>query len=164
VAELDDVDRGILHQLQIDARNQTAQGIADRVGVSPTTVRNRIERLEDEGVIEGYVPKIDYEVANLPLQILFVCTADPIERTDLVEKVLDVQGVIEVREVLTGHRNLHIEAIGVSTADITRITDAIHGLGLSVESSEIMRQRRIQPFNHFHLTPRDARDDEQSEG
>jgi DNA-binding Lrp family transcriptional regulator len=122
-----------------------------------------MKRLEDEGVIEGYVPTINYETANLPLQILFVCTADPRTRSDMVEKVLDIQGVIEVREMLTGRRNLYIEAIGLSTRDISRITDTVHELGLSVESSEIVRQRRIQPFNHFHLTPHDGAGDEHSE-
>jgi len=30
------------------------------------------------------------------------------------------------------------------------MTDAIHELGLQIESSEILKQRRTQPFNHFH--------------
>jgi DNA-binding Lrp family transcriptional regulator len=49
--ELDDVDRGILYELQREARNTTAQEIADLVGVSPGAVRNRIERLEAGGVV-----------------------------------------------------------------------------------------------------------------
>ncbi|WP_129113611.1 Lrp/AsnC family transcriptional regulator [Halegenticoccus tardaugens] len=163
MVELDDVDRGVLHELQVDARKKTAQEIADKVGVSASTVRNRIEHLENEGVIEGYYPKIDYEKATLPLQILFVCTADPIERTSMVEDVLGVQGVIDVREMLTGHRNLYVEVIGTSTEDITRITDAIHALGLEIESSEIMRQRRVQPFNHFYLSADHTSETEQSD-
>jgi DNA-binding Lrp family transcriptional regulator len=75
MVELDNVDRGILHELQVDARNRTAQEIADKVDVSASTVRNRIEELEADGIIEGYHPKIDYEAADLPLQILFVCSA-----------------------------------------------------------------------------------------
>lgn len=30
------------------------------------------------------------------------------------------------------------------------MTDAIHELGLEIESSDIMKQRRVQPFDHFH--------------
>lgn len=152
MVELDNVDRGILHELQLDARNRTAQEIADKVDVSASTVRNRIEQLEDGGVIEGYHPKIDYEEANLPLQILFVCTAPPTERSELVEEILDVRGVVDVRETLTGRRNLYVEAVGTGTSDTVRITDAIHEIGLSIESSEILRQRRVQPFNHFFYT------------
>lgn len=49
--ELDEVDRGILYLLQKDARHNTNKEIGDAVGVSPGTVRNRIENLEEAGVI-----------------------------------------------------------------------------------------------------------------
>lgn len=162
MVELDNVDRGILHELQLDARNRTAQEIADKVDVSASTVRNRIGELEADGIIEGYHPKIDYEKANLPLQVLFVCSAPPAERSEMVEQVLDIRGVVDVRETLTGHRNLYVEAVGTSTTDTVRITDAMHDIGLSIESSEILRQRRVQPFNHFFFT--DPYDDGQDTG
>lgn len=148
MVELDEVDWGILHSLQVDARTTTAQEIADEVGASASTVRNRIDRLETEGIIEGYHLNLNYEHANLPLQFLFVCTADPDERTEIVEHILEIQGVINVREMLTGRRNLYVEVIGTSTADVSRITDAIHALNLAIESSEMIRQRCVQPFNY----------------
>lgn len=138
--------------LQREARETTAQEIADRVGVSPSTIRNRIDQLETDGIIKGYHPEIDYEAANLPLQVLFICTAPPTRRTELVESILDVKGVVDVREMMTGRRNIHVEIVATSTTDVTRITDAIHELGLEIESSELIKQRKIQPFNHFHYT------------
>lgn len=149
--ELDDVDRGILHLLQVEARHTTAKEIADSVGVSPSTVRNRIDALEESGVIEGHHPKIDYEMAGLPLRTMFVVTARPTERNQAVEDLLDVRGVVEVREMLTATRNLHVEVVGTGTSDVSRITDAIHDLGLAIESSELLRQRRVQPFDHFGI-------------
>lgn len=149
--ELDNIDRGILYLLQREARNTTTQEIADVVGVSPSTVRNRINQLESSGVIRGYHPEIDYEAAGLPLQVLFICTAPATERSELAQKVLEVRGVIELREMTTGRRNIHIEVVGTSTADITRITDAIHELGLEIETTELVKKRRTQPFNHFHF-------------
>jgi len=148
--DLDNVDRGILHLLQLDARNTTAQEIGDKTGVSPSTVRNRIDELEATGVIEGYHPQIQYEAANLQLQVLFVITAPPTERTEAVEDLQDIKGVVDIRETLTGRRNLYVEAVGTTTTDITRMTDAIHELGLQIESSDILKQHRRQPFDHFH--------------
>jgi DNA-binding Lrp family transcriptional regulator len=152
MVQLDNVDRGILHELQVDARNRTAHEIADKEDVSASTVRNRIEALEANGVIEGYHPKIDYEMANLPLQVIFICSAPPEERSAMVEQILDVRGVVDVRETMTGHRNLFVEAVGTTTADTARITDAMHDIGLSIESSELLRQHEVQPFNHFFFT------------
>lgn len=105
--------------------------------------------MEAGGVIVGYHPEIDYEAADLPLQVIFVATAPPTERSRYVEKLLDIKGVVDVRETLTGRRNIYVEVVGTSTTDITRMTDAIHELGLEIESSEIMKQREVQPFNHF---------------
>ncbi|RQG89556.1 Lrp/AsnC family transcriptional regulator [Natrarchaeobius chitinivorans] len=150
--ELDNVDRGILYMLQLDARNTTSEEIADKTGVSASTIRNRIERLEDDGVVKGYHPEIDYESANLPLRVMFVITAPPKQRSEAVDQLLDIHGVIDVREMLTGNRNIQVEVVGRDTSDIVRITDAIHDLGVEVDSSEIMKQRKVQPFNHFYFS------------
>jgi DNA-binding Lrp family transcriptional regulator len=50
---MDDLDRRILGVLRRDARTPYTE-IADRVGTSEGTVRNRIERMTDEGVIERF--------------------------------------------------------------------------------------------------------------
>ena len=149
--DLDDIDRSILYLLQQDARNTTAEEMADKAGVSASTVRNRIERLEADGIIKGYHPEINYEAANLPLQLTFVVTAPPNEISTHSEAIKDIQGVVDVREMLTGRRNLHIDVVGTSTSEITRITDAIHDTGVQIESSEMQRKRHVQPFNHFFL-------------
>jgi DNA-binding Lrp family transcriptional regulator len=157
---LDNVDRGILYMLQTDARNTTSQEIADKVGVSASTVRNRIERLEEDGVVTGYHPEISYEKANLPFRVMSVVTAPPTERASIVEKLMDLQGVVDVREMLTGRRNVHVEVVGQTTDDIVRVTDNIHEMGVEVESSEIMKQRKQQPFNHFYFSEALAGPDE----
>lgn len=110
--DLDDVDRGILFLLQQDARNRTAQEIGEEVGVSASTVRNRIERMEDDGIIRGYHLDVGYEAANLPLQLTFVISVDPNELTGTSDALQEVEGVVDVREMLTGRRNLHADVVG----------------------------------------------------
>ena len=50
---MDDLDRRILDVLRRDARTPYTE-IAEQVGTSEGTVRNRVERLTDEGVIERF--------------------------------------------------------------------------------------------------------------
>ncbi|QAU13628.1 Lrp/AsnC family transcriptional regulator [Halorubrum sp. BOL3-1] len=50
---MDDLDRRILSILRRDARTPYTE-IADRVGTSEGTVRNRVDRMTDEGVIERF--------------------------------------------------------------------------------------------------------------
>jgi len=57
---LDALDRSILEELNVDAR-RTHREIGHRLKVSPTTVSSRIGRLEEQGVIRGYIPLLDDE-------------------------------------------------------------------------------------------------------
>lgn len=147
--DLDDVDRGILHELQGDARNATAAEMGDAVGVSASTVRNRIGRLEDGGVIRGYHPDIDYEQAGYQLYMFVVCRAPPTDRSKLAEQALDLHGVIRVRELMTGQENLHIEAIAVDSESVDKTIEGLSDLGLEIVSSDIVKTEHVQPFDHF---------------
>ncbi|MFB6293292.1 MAG: Lrp/AsnC family transcriptional regulator [Halonotius sp.] len=50
---MDDLDRQILSILRRDARTPYTE-IADEIGTSEGTVRNRVDRLTDEGIIERF--------------------------------------------------------------------------------------------------------------
>jgi len=63
---LDDLDRGILAELNVDAR-RSHRVIAERLKVSPTTVGLRLERMEKDGVVRGYVPILDDEALGWEL-------------------------------------------------------------------------------------------------
>jgi Lrp/AsnC family leucine-responsive transcriptional regulator len=55
---LDRTDLTILRLLQEDGRISNAE-IARRVGMAPSAIYNRIQKLEDRGVIRGYTALID---------------------------------------------------------------------------------------------------------
>jgi DNA-binding Lrp family transcriptional regulator len=152
---LDDVDRGILFALQQDARNTTIEEIATAVEVSASTVRNRIDKMEAAGIIKGYYPKIDYEAANFPLHVLFVCSAPADERAELGARALDTRGVVDVRELLTSTRNLYIEVVAIVTRDLTEITNDLSSQGVTVESSEIITNHTIRPWGEFQFAEDD---------
>lgn len=59
-SSLDALDRAILQELNVDARRSHRE-IAHRLKVSPTTVSTRVDRLEREGIIQGYIPILDDE-------------------------------------------------------------------------------------------------------
>ncbi|MFC6152162.1 Lrp/AsnC family transcriptional regulator [Nocardioides yefusunii] len=58
LTEIDSVDRRILDLLIEDGRRSVKE-VADIVGLSPSPVRRRIERLEDRGIITGYTAVVD---------------------------------------------------------------------------------------------------------
>lgn len=144
-APLDDLDRAILYELQRDARNNTNTEIADRVDVSPSTVGKRITRLEEEGIIKGYRPEIDYEQAGFPLHVVFVCTTSITDRESLIEEALGVDTVVNVQEMMTGERNVLIEVVARTNADVTKAARRIDDLGFTVTDEILKRAEYPQP-------------------
>lgn len=149
ISPLDDVDRAILQCLQRDARYATAVEIAERVGVSDGTVRNRIDDLKEQNVIEGFVPLINYEEAGYPLRIKIRCTARIVTREELARKALKQKGVIDVEEIMTGRKNIEVTAVAPTHNDLTDTAKALDELGLEIESEELVRHHDFRPLNHF---------------
>lgn len=146
---LDELDFGILHLLQHDARNTTPIDMADQLPVTDTTIRNRIEKLEEQGIIEGYVPLLNYEKAGFPLRIKFTCTAPIQERTEMADEALKVPHVVHVEEMLSARENVRILVITNSAEDLNEISARIDDLGLTIESESLLRNIKTQPFNHY---------------
>jgi Lrp/AsnC family leucine-responsive transcriptional regulator len=147
--ELDSVDRCILYSLQEDARHMSASTIAERLDVSARTVRNRIDNLEQSGVIDGYRLDVNYETAGYQLHTMVVCTA-PIEgRKEIAEAAADVPGVINVREIMTGDQNLLVEVVGTDGDDLSRITNDLDDLGLHINDEDIIRSEYNSQFHDF---------------
>lgn len=147
--DLDETNRAVLYLLQRDARRLTTQEMAEKIGVSASTVRNRIEQMEEEGVIRGYHPIVDYDEAGLQLHMVFTCSAPSHERERLALEARNVASVIAIAEVIDGKDNIQIEAVGVNTDDIARINDDLEDLGLEVVDSKILKSYHTQPFDHF---------------
>jgi Lrp/AsnC family leucine-responsive transcriptional regulator len=56
--QLDDIDRMIVRMMTADGR-QTVRALAKTVGLSEPSVRDRLQRLERDGVIAGYHARLD---------------------------------------------------------------------------------------------------------
>jgi len=99
---LNNLDRHILYLLQVDARAATDANIASETDVTGTPIHNRIEQLEERGIILGYNPEISYERVGYPMRVLFICSTELSQRSEVAEKALEVRGVVTVREMLAG--------------------------------------------------------------
>ncbi|WP_327053736.1 Lrp/AsnC family transcriptional regulator [Halomicrococcus gelatinilyticus] len=128
----------------MNARN-TLTFVGEQVVVSATTVTNRIEQLEDDGIICGYHVDIDYAKAGLPLQVLFVCSAAPSDRPAFAEQAIDIQGVVNVRAFLGGELNVR------TTGQIEEVASELHDLGFPVVNSDIVHAESTRPWNQFQI-------------
>ena len=66
--ELDEIDRRILGVLQTDSRISNVE-LAERVGLSPSPCHRRVRRIEEAGLVLGYVALLDRERMGLGLTV-----------------------------------------------------------------------------------------------
>ena len=149
---IDDLDKRIIYCLQQDARNTSSSDIAESMDVSSSTVRNRIHRLEADGIITEYNTRINFEAAGSQLHTLIVCTAPIPERKRLAKRALDIDGVVDVREVMTGEENIHVGIVGTDSNDLARIGEELDEIGLEVNDEDLIRTEYTTPYSGFDAT------------
>lgn len=139
VCPIDAVDLRLLEALQADAR-LSVRGLARAVGMSASTVGERLERLEGRGVIRGYHVDIEPAALGLGLEVLIGIELSQHQR------VLDTMAVLrqlpEVRavELVTGRWDLVVRLLvrdqqhlkDVLTGDIWEIPNLRHSESMIV--------------------------------
>lgn len=147
--DLDDLDRGLLHLLGDDARNVTTDALAERLDVASSTVANRIRNLEDDGIITGYAPCIDYEAAGFDRQLLVIGTGPTDGGSSMLEDIADVRGVVAARKLVTDEENVSITLLAESQEDVERTLDELRGMDIEIVRTEVVEQEVRHPFGGF---------------
>jgi Lrp/AsnC family leucine-responsive transcriptional regulator len=68
MSDIDKVDRKILAVLQADGRIANVE-LAEKVGLSPTSIGERLKRLQRDGYIEGYGARLNPQMLGLGLLV-----------------------------------------------------------------------------------------------
>ena len=143
---IDAVDVKLLRALTDDARTSTAE-LARLVGLSPPSVAERIRRLEEAGVIEGYSARISARALGLPLAAWLRIRPIPGQ----LQKVAEIlQGLPEVVacDRITGDDCFIARVCVRSIEDLERVIDDIIPYAMTntsiVQSSPV--ERRIPPL------------------
>jgi DNA-binding Lrp family transcriptional regulator len=118
---LDDKDRQILDLLRADAR-LPLKTLAARVGLARSTLRDRLSRLEADGVIRGYRADIVDGEANVAAYLFIRLKATPAPGL-----IAFLKRMPEVRSCtsLTGDIDLLVEFAAGSTERVNALRDRI---------------------------------------
>ncbi|WP_084105932.1 Lrp/AsnC family transcriptional regulator [Demequina sp. NBRC 110056] len=96
---VDDLDRRILAMLRADGRASFAH-IGDEVGLSPSAVKRRVDRMVADGVIQGFTALIDPEIEGRSTEayVELFCrgTVAPAELTRILSQIPDVDEAFTV--------------------------------------------------------------------
>ncbi|GAA2525457.1 Lrp/AsnC family transcriptional regulator [Pilimelia columellifera] len=84
---MEETDRAIVAALAGDGRISFTD-LAEKVGLSVSAVHQRVRRLEQRGVINGYAARVSYEAVGLPLTaFVAIRPFDPSQTDDAPERL-----------------------------------------------------------------------------
>lgn len=121
--KLDATDQGLLSMLRDNARTSVVD-LAKRLGVSRATVQNRMRRLEDDGVIDGYTVSIGAEIAKPAVRALMSIRVQSADEAKVIAKLRGNPNVSAVHHT-TGRWDLIAEIQTDSLASFNKIVGAL---------------------------------------
>jgi len=121
---LDKVDKSILAELLRDGRAMYAE-IGKKIGASSSTVRWKIKRLEESGVVFGYTCLPDIEYFKLNMAIFFIKASKDLEK--VVERLGEMEALTSV-VVTFGDSNVVCRGVFGTLDDLLRLKDSISGI------------------------------------
>ncbi|HII37634.1 MAG TPA: Lrp/AsnC family transcriptional regulator [Candidatus Poseidoniaceae archaeon] len=124
--DLDAVDRAIIAALLSDARASQRQ-LAREVGVAQGTITNRIRRMEDMGIIQGYSVVIDPESVGWNMTIMAGLMIAKGKMIDVQQKIAADPRVFSVYDV-TGDWDSIVLARVENRADLDDLAKTVFTL------------------------------------
>jgi DNA-binding Lrp family transcriptional regulator len=133
---LDDLDLKLIYLLMDNARLSISE-LTERLGVSRPTVRARLEKLEKEGIIEGYTIRLNPELQRAHNVIALVVRTEKPEKMDEFEEIIEINRFTSTKYLIKVAVN--------AMEDLKRVIE-----GTGVEVLEIMpilesREKRLKP-------------------
>ena len=92
---LDEIDKNILRILQNNARTSYRE-IQDELGISIGTIHNRISKLKDRSIIEGYTLKLNNEKLGYKLSFLIRINCDGKFTEEILNEIAQIPEVCSV--------------------------------------------------------------------
>ena len=126
---IDQIDHQIISLLQEDARLSNA-AIAEKVGLTTSTVHERVKKLERKGIIKGYVAVVDAETLGKPIMAFIRLTVgsasiDYLESKDSVLNICqDEPDVLECHTV-AGEDCYILKVRAASPGDLEKLIERI---------------------------------------
>ncbi len=139
---MDQLDRRIIAALQHNARDSTTN-IAAKLGVARTTVHERINRMEERGIIAGYSVVLRQAQDEAKVQVVVLLEVQQKETTRIIKRL---QAYPEVKLCLSinGDFDLLLSAEAPRIEDLDVLVDELAAIpGVLRTNTSVVFGRRI---------------------
>ncbi|WP_312910277.1 Lrp/AsnC family transcriptional regulator [Natronosalvus caseinilyticus] len=139
---LDEIDEKLLRRLHEDGR-MPYDALAAEVGLSESEVRERVEALEEEGVITRFTALTDPTKLGY-ISVAFGITTDPTKTDSIAQQLEDHKNVYKIW-ILSGRHNIIIHSSFRDITDFQAFShDILHNIdGIVRYESSIVTQSAL---------------------
>lgn len=138
---LDALDVKLIKALVADARISNAQ-LARLVGLSPPSVSERLKRLEEAGIIEGYAARINPRAVGLAIAAWLRIRPVPGELKRVAELLDELPEIVECDRI-TGEDCFVARAHVRSVGDLEKLIDAL--IPYAMTNTSIIQSTPVKP-------------------
>lgn len=159
---IDEIDAKILELLQRDGRMKRSD-VADEVGLSISAVSERMRKLEERDVIQGYKAVVDSKRLRLDITAFIRVSVEGSEQySSFVDRVTEMDPVLELHSI-TGEGSHVMKIRTRDTTSLERFLSEIQALpGVSGTTTSIVlstfKETRAVPTEPMELYDYDEND------
>ncbi|MBD3408823.1 MAG: winged helix-turn-helix transcriptional regulator [Ignavibacteriales bacterium] len=135
-ALLDENDKKILRIVQSNAKTSRSH-IAEAIGLSTPSVSERLNKLEERGLIKGYEAIVDRKALGFDILVFIIVISDTSKRfPQFVERAVEHPNILECHAVM-GEGSHILKAVARNTANLEKLLGEIQSWPgvLSTQSS-----------------------------
>lgn len=136
IGSVDAKDMKILEALQANARVPLSE-LGRAIGLSQPAISERVKRLEEAGIIEGYGARVNPRALGLGLMALVRLRTSHEYIKTCLKRFAEIPNIIEVHRV-TGDDCFVLKVLVPAPEDLETIVDRIAGFG-AVTTSLVLR-------------------------
>lgn len=120
---VDDIDRQLLDILKDNSRMSFAD-LGRQINLSPSAVRERIQKLEEFEVIKKYTLDLDNKKLGNDLEAFILLKVFPGQLKHILKKINNFREVKEAHRI-TGSQNIHLKVVVQNQLKLQQLLDEL---------------------------------------
>ncbi|MFS4482258.1 Lrp/AsnC family transcriptional regulator [Hyunsoonleella sp. 2307UL5-6] len=124
---VDDTDNRLLNVLKENSRLSFAD-LGRKINLSPSSVRERVQKMEEEGIIKKYSIQIDNKSIGYDLEAFILLKVFPGKLKYVLNKVVQFPEITAAHRI-TGNQNIHLKVVVKNQLCLQKLLDKLMQFG-----------------------------------
>ena len=120
---VDDLDNKLLDILKDNSRLSFAN-LGRKINLSPSAVRERVQKLEELGIIKKYTLQLDNKKLGNDLEAFILLKVFPGQLKHILKKINSFKEIKEAHRI-TGSQNIHLKVVVKNQLSLQKLLDEL---------------------------------------